>query len=368
MRTLLPTLDAMRRRAEAAVLVTVAATRGSVPREAGAAMVVGAGCCHGTIGGGQLEHRAVAIARELLTRVAAGEALDGVRLVRFPLGASVGQCCGGVVELAFEPLPADAARWCERARQCARAGQGWARISALADGTPARVLTAPELRADTALPATVRDTALALLGGAGDGAAIAAAAPGGRQAWLVTATVAPELRVALFGAGHVGRALVDTLARLPLQLTWVDVREDAFPPALPDNVTAICTDTPEAEVRAMPADSVFLVLTHSHALDFELTRAILERDDFRFFGLIGSRAKRAAFERRLRERGQAAARIARMSCPIGLPGIVGKEPEVIAVAVAAQLMGLRGRRSAGQDDSAATVRDHANDKGWAGAA
>lgn len=368
MRTLLPALDAMRRRGEPAVLVTVAATRGSAPRDAGAAMLVGASCCHGTIGGGQLEHRAITIARELLARVAAGEALDGVRLVRFPLAASVGQCCGGVVELAFEPLQANAAQWCERARRYARAGHAWVRISALADGVPTRVLSASELRADASLPAAVRDTALALLAATSDGAAIAGVAADGVQSWLVAATAPPALRVALFGAGHVGRALVDTLARLPLQLSWVDVRDDVFPSPLPDNVTAICTDTPEAEVRAMPADSVFLVLTHSHALDFQLTQAILERDDFRFFGLIGSRAKRAAFECRLRARGHGAARVARMTCPIGLPEIVGKEPEVIAVAVAAQLMSLRGRRSTSAQHPASTAPEHAGDKDWAGAA
>ncbi len=368
MRALLPALEAMRHRGEAAVLVTVAATRGSAPRDAGAAMLVGATACHGTIGGGQLEHRAIAIGREQLTAIAAGEPLDGVRLVRFPLGASVGQCCGGVVELAFEPLPPGVAEWCSHARQHARAGHAWVRISALAKGMACRVLSAAEVRTDASLPAALRDTALALLASGGDGAAIAAEAADEARRWLVVAAAPPEMRVALFGAGHVGRALVEAMARLPLQLSWVDVREDEFPPALADNVTTICTDTPEAEVRAMPRDSVFLVLTHSHALDFALTRAILDRNDFRFFGLIGSRAKRAAFERRLRERGYGAACIARMHCPIGVPGVVGKEPEVIAVAVAAQLMGLRGRRSADTRHATSNAPDGATGKCWIGVA
>lgn len=256
-----------------ACLVTVAATQGSTPREAGARMVVSREASVGTIGGGQLEHQALAIARDMLGADAPP------RQERFPLGARVGQCCGGVAHLAFELVK-----------------------------------------------------------------------PGDDLARLAAACPAPGLSVFLFGAGHVGRALAQALAPLPVALTWIDSREGAFPTALPANTSAVTTDCPEAEVTAAPADTAFLVMTHSHALDLELVRAILARGDFRYCGLIGSRAKRARFTQALLARGCNPAAIARLTCPIGLPGIAGKEPAVIAAGVAAQLLTLRR--------STAAVADH----------
>lgn len=146
----------------------------------------------------------------------------------------------------------------------------------------------------------------------------------------------------LFGAGHVGRALAEVLGRLPLRVRWIDPRAEEFPAAVASNIEVRCTDTPEAEVRQAPPDAVFLVLTHSHALDFELVRAILGRDDFRLCGLLGSHSKRARFAQRLRVRGVAEHAIARLCCPLGVPGLAGKEPEVIAIAIAAQVLQLRG--------------------------
>ncbi|NDY90034.1 xanthine dehydrogenase accessory protein XdhC [Ideonella livida] len=150
---------------------------------------------------------------------------------------------------------------------------------------------------------------------------------------------ARRFRLHLFGAGHVGRALARVLAELPCEVWWVDEREAEFPPGpLPSHLHPVCVESVEAEVdQARPGDA-FLVLTHSHELDLRLTQAILKRGDFGWFGLIGSATKRARFERRLRERGIPEATLARLCCPIGLPGMTGKEPGVIAVAVAAQLL------------------------------
>ena len=149
----------------------------------------------------------------------------------------------------------------------------------------------------------------------------------------------PLFRLDLYGAGHVGRAIVRVLATLDCRVRWIDEREAEFPPG-PDapQIERICAEPVEAEVAAAPPDSCFLVLTHSHDLDLALAHAILKRGDFPWFGLIGSRTKRARFEHRLAERGIAPDRLARMVCPIGLPGIAGKQPEVIAVAVVAQLL------------------------------
>lgn len=148
----------------------------------------------------------------------------------------------------------------------------------------------------------------------------------------------------LYGAGHVGRAIARLLADLPVQVDWIDQREDEFPATLgagewPPHIRTIAVDAVEGEVRLAPPGAFYLVATHQHDLDLRITEAIVRRGDFGFLGLIGSKTKRARFEHRLRERGVDAASIDRMVCPIGLPGIAGKEPEVIAVSVVAQLLG-----------------------------
>lgn len=150
---------------------------------------------------------------------------------------------------------------------------------------------------------------------------------------------APRFVLQLYGAGHVGRALVDVLAGLPCQVQWIDEREAEFPTGpLPSNVDKVCVEPVEAEVSAASPGDFFLVLTHSHDLDMRITEAILQRGDFGFLGLIGSKTKRARFLHRFEARGIGAHVLARLTCPIGLPGIEGKEPGVIAVAVAAQLL------------------------------
>jgi xanthine dehydrogenase accessory factor len=299
-----------------AVLVTVAVVEGSGPREPGARMLVGAGRALDTIGGGHLELRAIEIARAML---AAGEAR---RFERFALGPSLGQCCGGVVHLAFELLERGhaallAARRCE---------DSW-RLSAL-DGAPDTALFDGAGRQLAGVPAPVFAR--------GRGTHVMQEQDGRR--WLVDPLFAPRAHLMLFGAGHVGAAIVRALADLPCRVTWVDERDDMFPQSLPANVAVEATDTPEALVRQAPPGTSFLVMTHSHALDQRLAEAILSRPGADWFGLIGSHTKRKQFEHRLRARGMEPARIDAMVCPIGLPGIAGKQPAVIAAAVAAQLL------------------------------
>lgn len=148
----------------------------------------------------------------------------------------------------------------------------------------------------------------------------------------------PQAHIAVFGAGHVGRALVPLLAALPCRVRWIDAREAEFPGTIPAGVDQVINDDPVEEVERMPAGSWFIVMTHDHALDLELSRAILARGDFAWFGLIGSKSKRARFEHRLRDRGLAPEAIARMRCPMGLPDVKGKLPMEIAVSVAAEII------------------------------
>jgi xanthine dehydrogenase accessory factor len=153
----------------------------------------------------------------------------------------------------------------------------------------------------------------------------------------------------------VGKALVRVLGELPCRVTWVDARAEQFPKDLPTNVTVECTDLPQYAVERAPADASFLVMTHSHALDFTLCEKILRRADFSHFGLIGSATKRAKFVKRFKARGLADHVIARMICPIGIPGLSGKHPGEIAVAVAAQLLMARAgsaQAHSGEQDGA----------------
>lgn len=323
----LAALDRLSASGTPCVLVTVAAGRGSVPREPGTKMVVWREAFAGTIGGGQLEFKALEIAREML---AAGAAMD---LRRFPLGASLGQCCGGAASLLFEPVTARAS-WIDALLAHER------RLEPCVAATPERggaklVITAAEAPdgADPVVVARAREllgTRDAVLETIAD------------ARWLLDPSVRAELHVVLFGAGHVGRAIAGVLGALPCSVVWVDERDDAFPAQVAANVAVEPTDTPLAEVAAAPPGSCFLVMTHSHALDYDLAEAILRRGDFRYCGMIGSKTKRRSFEQRLERRGLDAAAVARLTCPIGVAGIAGKEPEVIAVAVAAQLLQLRG--------------------------
>ena len=155
--------------------------------------------------------------------------------------------------------------------------------------------------------------------------------------------VAPRFVLQLYGAGHVGRAIVRLLAGIPCEVQWIDERENEFPAdiALPPHIERICVDPVEAEVDIAPAGACYLVLTHRHDLDMRIAEAILRRGDFGFLGLIGSQTKRARFRHRYEQRGIPAATLDRMTCPIGVPGIAGKEPDVIAVAVVAQLLQLQ---------------------------
>ncbi|HET7866452.1 MAG TPA: xanthine dehydrogenase accessory protein XdhC [Burkholderiaceae bacterium] len=149
----------------------------------------------------------------------------------------------------------------------------------------------------------------------------------------------PRFHLQLYGAGHVGRAIVRHLEALACRVQWIDERDSEFPAApLPVHIERVCVEPVEAEVRNAPPQAHYLVLTHSHDLDLRITEAILRRGDFAFLGLIGSRTKRARFVHRFEQRGLAPALLERLTCPIGIPGIWGKEPEVIAVGVVAQLL------------------------------
>jgi xanthine dehydrogenase accessory factor len=321
---------------ERAILVTVSIVEGSVPREPGTKMLVDAVRQWGTVGGGHLELRGAEVARAML---AAGQVR---RLERFPLGPSLGQCCGGVVHLAFEAVDRD-----HLAQLAARRRQDSWRLVAI-DGAPELALFDAEGN-----PLADGRPHAHTLARAGAGGTQVLRDDDGRR-WLLDKIEAPRAHLMLFGAGHVGAAIVRALADLPCRVTWVDERDDLFPAQVPQNVTVEATDVPEALAANAAPGTTFLVMTHSHALDQRVAEAILKRPSPDWFGLIGSNTKRKQFEHRLRERGIPDARLDAMVCPIGVPGIEGKEPAVIAVAVAAQLLMVWEAQEARQ---AATVTE-----------
>ena len=331
--------DALRdcvQRDERAVLVVVAAASGSTPREAGTAMVVMREAFAGTIGGGHLEFEAIRLARDALASNAAG-----AWAVRFPLAARLGQCCGGVATLVFAAIDGSARPWLDVVAGCLRAALPCAIVARLgADAAGRLVVTLDDARG------TLGDAAL-------DSAAVVEARsrlvqPAGstgladvQGAILLLHVVRPSaFHVHVFGNGHVGRALVQVLGALPAEVAWIDTREHDFPQVVPANVKIVATDDPVAEVASLPRGAYVVVLTHSHALDFDIVEAALARDDLAYIGLIGSKAKRAQFERRLQQRGTAPDVLARVTCPIGA-ALSSKEPGVIAVGVTAELLRLR---------------------------
>lgn len=289
-------------------MVTVAATRGSAPREAGARLIVMPdGSFTGTIGGGTLEWRAIALAQAALA------APDGARaeIRTFALGPQLGQCCGGGVDLVIERIEAS-----ERAEIAA-----WAEAEAAGGFVTHGVVTATGVERRAA-----------------DGEVLA---PGTTvlDGTLLTESFGDDRRaLILFGAGHVGRALALALAPLPFAVTWVDPRPDAFPAHVPSNVVLRQLDDPAVALASMPAGTFVLVMTHSHPLDLAIVHAALADARFAYVGLIGSATKRARFTRQLAEAGVPRPRIAELVCPIGVDGIHSKAPAVIAAATVAELL------------------------------
>lgn len=297
------------RRGEALAMVTVVGAQGSTPRELGARMLVWPDRFSGTIGGGSLERQGLEQARKLLGQGARRHALQD-----YPLGPLLGQCCGGHVRLLVERVDGESLGWLE----------------------PAAAARAP-----FALTAKFEAGGMRrLVGGPGPHGSDGPRTPI-PEVRCLSETIRPALpRLVIFGAGHVGQAVARAFAPLPFHLDWLASREDLRPEAGGTAATILTEDELEEAVAAAPADTMFAIFTHSHDLDYRLTRAVLARGDYRYLGLIGSRTKRARFERRLRDDGHTDADLARLTCPIGIPELKGKEPAVIAVSLATQLLKL----------------------------
>jgi xanthine dehydrogenase accessory factor len=306
---------------DVAALVTVHRVQGSTPRETDARMAVRAdGSLSGTIGGGALEWDAILEARRLI----AGGRGPAVAVDRI-LGPDLGQCCGGRVSLLIETFDR----------------RDVPELTVFADHEKRGAFGLLCRRGPDGRVHRTIETGLS-----------AASDP---NAWLEQHGTS-HTPVLLFGAGHVGRALVLALAPLPFDVTWIDSRKGAFPPHIPANAMPVLAPDPVLELSRAATDAFVLVMTHEHALDLVITAAALQ-GPFPFVGLIGSETKRARFEHRFRELGIPKERIESLHCPIGLPAIRGKQPAIIAASVAAQILAER------EQLTAATLQSHSASAG-----
>ncbi len=347
-----PWLEALQNRpasAGDAMLVTVLSVRGSAPREPGARMLVDLEGITGTIGGGILEHRCAKLACDILGEVEPGRWTALTH--RFPLGPGMGQCCGGVVEVLFERVNVNM-KWIHDLLECHEQRQ--AAVIATEPPVDGRctklVVTADRVRVhEFPMERThpVVELARRLLAERGSSRLVEATAPDGSKFRLLLEPFGvPGMSIALFGAGHVGSAVVAAMASLDCEIRWIDGRRGVFPAAVPGNVQVIESGEPVREIAAMPPGAFYLVMTHSHPLDFEICEAALRRDDFAYVGLIGSRTKRRRFEQRMKEAGLPPAQLERLTCPMGIDGVGGKRPAEIAIAVAAELLQIQAVRTA----------------------
>jgi len=329
---------------ECCSVVTVAGVRGSAPREIGAKMIVTARETIGTIGGGQLEHQCTQIAVEQMQETGA---CGSQRLQRrFPLGTNCGQCCGGIVDILFERVASSSIAWLKELKRLHDERRPVVVVTPLTEGTGKYLVTedrcvhaADEVSCPGDVIAAARQIIID-----NDGAQLL-------DDFLLEPILQTDFHIAVFGAGHVGAATVDVLSRLDCRIRWIDGRRNIFPAQLPENVTAVESANPAREVAAMPPGTHYLVLTHSHPLDYEICERVLQRGDFAYCGLIGSVSKRRRFERAMRKQGMSGFLLKRLICPIGVSGIASKKPADIAVAVAAELLRVRDAAGAAKQDN-----------------
>lgn len=302
------------------VLVTVGAVKGSSPRETGAKMLITEKDVLGTIGGGNLEYFAIEKAQTLLQT-----GLDNtLEEHKTPLTPQFDQCCGGLVQIIFEKVNPVTSLWFGRF------------VEAVCHNQQAWLMT--DIQQNQRFIKTDLETKLSNPN------------PNSNSAWLTKQSILIEplqnsaLPVYLFGTGHVGKAIIRQLHHLNVDITAVDSRPDQIPNDKQPNVNIMHSNDWQSVVKNAPNNAYFLVLTHSHQLDYQIAEAILRRNSHHYFGLIGSKTKKIRFERQLIASGVSASQLTTMTCPIGLPDIKGKTPEVIAASVIAQILQIQSAR------------------------
>ena len=301
---------------QSCAMVSIVDAKGSAPREPGARMVVlEDGSFAGTIGGGTLEWEAIERARAALAKGGAGGEAPPVGLSRMALGPDLGQCCGGSVRILLEVFTPGRT----------------AEVQALAEAEKAGLFTTEGRITEQCVERTILERDL----------------PGGEDSLLAADGRLLERFgtrkqvLALIGAGHVGRAMIVALAPLDFSVVWIDPRKNEFPAIVPGDVRVVVAAEPAAELDGVPDGAFVLVMSHSHALDFDVVLAALRARRFGYVGLIGSASKKARFISRMRQADLGDDDIERLVCPIGIDGVTSKQPAVIAASVVADLLRRR---------------------------
>ncbi|MGL1921860.1 MAG: xanthine dehydrogenase accessory protein XdhC [Hyphomicrobiales bacterium] len=284
-------------------LISVIATAGSTPREVGARIMLNSkGGFNGTIGGGNLENLSLEMARKMLTDKQAR-----IHLQKHLLGPDMGQCCGGAVTVLIEVFTANQLDTIARFNELEMRGEFFTNTVVNANSVRREIV-------DTGEIVELKDNQFS------------------EQFGL------KKSPIYIFGAGHVGKALMLHLASLPFEITWVDNRKSEFPQAVPANFNLLCLNQPHKALLQAPDEAQILILTHDHDIDFEIVSVALQMDRFAYVGMIGSKTKKARFVSKFKKLGLSENQINTMVTPIGLPCITSKKPQAIAISVVADLL------------------------------
>lgn len=316
------------------VSITVIEVTGSAPREVGARMLVTDTAEFESIGGGNLEYSAIRRARDILRKRTGSFSENEM----FGLGIEMQQCCGGAVRLLFEKhSAADIATYAD---QFSRLNNRTTMFFASPLGTDRSPVMFSNKADWNQVPDSLRSAADRLLDTAMPGSYLVR---DGSAEWFLTRLDELATKAVLFGAGHVGQALVRVLGDLPFRVDWVDPRTDIFPSTRPDNVIVLERNDLQEILVGQEPGTFYIVMTHSHGLDYEICLHVLRQRDFGWLGLIGSETKRRRFEKRFVADGIDPFTLGRLICPIGIDSVKGKHPAVIAISTAAQLLEARQR-------------------------
>ncbi len=317
------------RSAKPFALVTVIEITGSAPREVGARIVVTESETYDSIGGGKLEFEAIARARQMLC-----DKEHATRMTEyFGLGVTMSQCCGGAVRLLFETFSKKDCKCLNKQLDAIGSRQFAMLASRLTDDSAIEIFRVK--RDPDRLPAFVTAAASKLLEKSEPRSVLVSDQD---QQWFITRVDEQPSELVLFGAGHVGKALVKQLEDLPFHIQWIDQRENVFSEKVPPNTKVRRLDDPLLALENQSPDAFYAVMTHSHGLDYKICLNILRRRQFAWLGLIGSQTKRQRFIKRFAEDGLEPFILQRLHCPIGLPEVKGKMPAAIALSSAAQLL------------------------------
>jgi len=301
---------------ESIVRVVITHTLGSAPRKAGSSMIVSTDDFSGTIGGGRLEYLALQKARDFLSIPGSDQHSWPRMSDNFVLGTELRQCCGGVVWLLFERFDLCHITTLRELQKDLK--PEFLLTRNMDDHTPP-VIEIPPCQGNMGEPSMQKDE--------GTGATR-----------FLEPALSRKSQLFIYGAGHVGRALVHVLENTPFDITWVDIHQDRFPKDTKKDINTVIAAKPAKLAIEAPLGAYHVVMTHSHEIDLEICRTLLTSGSPAYLGLIASKTKRTKFINRFRNEGIREEAFSVFHCPIGLHTWSSSEPSVIAISIGAELI------------------------------